>query len=61
MKIKGVVPPDDVNTIFGNIESLLACNSQLLKDWDSRKRMSNTKDEIIILGEIFQKMARIIK
>jgi Rho guanine nucleotide exchange factor 4 len=56
LKLRGIMTPEDVNVVFGNIEMCLSCNSQLLKDWDARTRHSNTKDEIIILGEIFQKM-----
>ncbi len=45
--------------LSSNVETLVNCNTQLLKDWDDRKRHSSTKDDVVIMGDIFQKMVHI--
>lgn len=43
---------------YSNVETLVNCNTQLLKDWETEKKNQNEtqKSDIEILGEIFMKM-----
>ena len=56
MKLTGVMSNEDITTVFGAIESLIACNEQLLKDWTQKK--TTETDDIVVLCEVFQKVVR---
>jgi hypothetical protein len=44
-----------INNLVSNVETLVVCNTQLLKDWDEQKKNS-AEDEIMIIVDIFEKM-----
>jgi hypothetical protein len=63
IKLKEVISIDDINILFSNVETLVNCNTQLLKDWETEKKTQNEtqKSDIEILGEIFMKMSPFFK
>jgi len=61
IKLKKTMPIEDVNIIFSNVETLVNCNTQVIKDWDENKRLNSTKDDASIIGDIFDKMSPYFK
>eukprot|EP01114_Cavostelium_apophysatum_P002752 TRINITY_DN1243_c0_g1_i1.p1 TRINITY_DN1243_c0_g1~~TRINITY_DN1243_c0_g1_i1.p1 ORF type:complete len:1135 (-),score=369.28 TRINITY_DN1243_c0_g1_i1:198-3602(-) len=61
IKLKGAMPTEDVNIVFSNVETLVNCNTQVIRDWDERKKSSAGKDDAILIGEIFDKLSPFFK
>lgn len=44
-----------------NVETLVVCNAQLIKDLAEKRRVSSVKDPVVVMGEVFEKLTPYFK
>jgi len=52
IKIKNVLTPDEIQKVFGNLESLISINTEVIKTWEKRKKELDESGGDIEQGEL---------